>query len=140
MARLELTADVLVVRLAWWEKAVTRRGSLRVPLGAVAEVSVQDDWWRAVRGTVVRGLKVPGALCLGEWRHGDSRDFLAVAPRRGPVVRIELRPPAPFSRIAVTVPQASQVWREAASRTGASRSGDASGVRPLSAPGPSSRP
>ncbi|KIZ17773.1 hypothetical protein [Streptomyces natalensis] len=139
MARLELAADVLVVRLAWWERVVARRGSLRVPLGAVAEVSVQEDWWRAVRGTRVRGLKVPGSLCLGEWRHRDGRDFLALAPRRGPVVRIELRPTAPFSRIAVTVSQASQVWREAASRTGATGTG-ASDVRPLSASGPSSRP
>ncbi|MBD0693950.1 hypothetical protein [Streptomyces sp. CBMA123] len=101
MARLLVDGDDLVVRLTWWERIVTRRREVRAPLEAVTAVEVQPDRWRALRGIRISGLAVPGALCLGVWRHKDGRDFVALRGHRHPVLRVELRPPAPFAGIAV---------------------------------------
>ncbi|MFD7443871.1 hypothetical protein [Streptomyces sp. NPDC059909] len=109
MAQLVADGDELVVRLAWWEKIVARRSSLRVPLVTVGSVAVQPDWWRALRGSRARGLSVPGGLCLGVWSHHDTQDFVAVRPRRGAVVCVALYRGAPFARISVSAPQAQRV-------------------------------
>ncbi|MFD8545346.1 hypothetical protein [Streptomyces sp. NPDC059649] len=135
MARLDVEGDALVVRPAWWEKIAVRRAAVTVPLQAVTGVSVQEDWWRALRGSPVRGrsFSVPEYRCLGVWQHRDGQDFVAIAPRRGPVVQVDLHSPsdprsparpgpsphpgpspqqpaaAAFARIAVTTPQAQDV-------------------------------
>ncbi|MGC3003645.1 hypothetical protein ACPF8X_36050, partial [Streptomyces sp. G35A] len=52
----------------------------------------------------------PGRWCVGERVHPFGRDFVAV--RAGvPVVVVDLRPPAPFSRLAVSVPDAGKTAR-----------------------------
>ncbi|MEU3987856.1 hypothetical protein AB0F24_05580 [Streptomyces platensis] len=110
MARLTVNGDELVMGLAWWEKLIVRHGDVRVPLAAVERVSVQPDWWRALRGIRVRtrALAVPGALCLGVWRHGTGQDFLALRrPRRSLTVVVDLRPAAPYARVAVSCPPGS---------------------------------
>ncbi|MFH9347677.1 hypothetical protein [Kitasatospora sp. NPDC017646] len=101
MARLLVDGDDLVVRLAWWERIVTRRREVRVPLDTVTTVEVQSDRWRALRGVRDGGLAVPGALCLGVWRHKDGRDFVALRGHAHAVLRVGLRPPAPFAGLAV---------------------------------------
>lgn len=114
VARLMVDGDDLVLRLAWWEKAIARRGDVRMPLAAVERTGIEPDWWRAVRGIRVRtrALVVPGMLCLGVWRHGGDQDFLALRrPRRAPTVVVDLhdlRTAAPYARVAVTCPHASQ--------------------------------
>ncbi|MFD5394304.1 hypothetical protein ACFWJW_08745 [Streptomyces sp. NPDC127097] len=111
MARLLVDGDDLVMGLAWWEKLIARHGDVRVPLAAVEQVSIQPDWWRALRGIRVRtrALAVPGALCVGVWRHGEGQDFLALRrPRRSPTVVVDLRTEAPYARIAVSCPPGSQ--------------------------------
>lgn len=100
MARMLVEGDDLVVRLAWWEKAAVRGGDVRVPLAAVQRVTVEPDWWRALRGIHERGVCVPGALCLGRRGHQGGKDFVAVRPGR-PVVCVELWPSAPFRLLAV---------------------------------------
>lgn len=94
--------DELVVRLSWWEKAATRHGDLRVPLTAVSRVTVEPDWWRALRGVARRGLWIPGTLCVGTRGHYGGDDFVAVRPGH-PVVCVTLWPTAPFSLLAVSV-------------------------------------
>ncbi|WBP84456.1 hypothetical protein [Kitasatospora cathayae] len=101
MAALLIDGDDLVVRLAWWERVVTRRREVRVPLDAVTAVEIQPDRWRALHGVREGGLTVPGALCLGVWRHKDGRDFVALRGHRHAVLRVELRRPAPFAGLAV---------------------------------------
>ncbi|MEU6969095.1 hypothetical protein AB0A71_15385 [Kitasatospora aureofaciens] len=101
MAGLLIDGDDLVVRLAWWERIVARRREVRVPLDTVTEVDVQPDRWRALRGVRIGGLAVPGALCLGVWRHKDGRDFVALRGHRHAVLCVGLRPPAPFAGLAV---------------------------------------
>ncbi|MGW1507266.1 hypothetical protein ACWCQW_54535 [Streptomyces mirabilis] len=102
MERIFVKGDDLVVRLSWWEKAAAGRGTVRVLLAAVCRVTVEPDWWRALRGVARRGALMPGALCIGTRGHHGGKDFVAVRPGR-PVVCIELWPTAPFSLIAVSV-------------------------------------
>ncbi|MET9437131.1 hypothetical protein [Streptomyces sp. NPDC006551] len=109
MARLRVDVDELVVRLSWWEKAVARRGTIRIPLSAVAGVTLQEDWWRALRGVRERGLTIPEVVCVGVWRHAEGSDFLSVRPRHGPVVLVGLRAAAPFVQVAVTAEDADRV-------------------------------
>ncbi|MHB9856853.1 hypothetical protein [Streptomyces sp. YIM S03343] len=91
----------LVVRLAWWEKAVVRRRDLRVPLAAVRRVTLELDWWRALRGSQEQGICISGALCLGRRGHQGGKDFVVVRSGR-PVVCVELYPSASFRLLAVS--------------------------------------
>ncbi|MGA5316988.1 hypothetical protein ACPCTK_23180 [Streptomyces pseudogriseolus] len=114
MARLVVERDAdgwtVVVRLAWWEALLARRRALRVPRSWVAATGVEPDWWRAMRGTPVVGRCRPGRFCVGEREHVRGRDFVAV--RAGvPVLVLDLRPPAPFARLAVSVPDAGEAAR-----------------------------
>ncbi|MBX9392993.1 hypothetical protein K4749_05195 [Streptomyces sp. TRM72054] len=118
MARLRADGERLVVRLAWWEKAALRRRNVRVALSAVERVTVQPDWWRLLRGTRGRCLVVPGRLSLGTWRHGEGEDFLALRPEDPAVVCVDLRPPAPFTRIAVSSRHAAETASELESALG----------------------
>ena len=103
MARMFVDGDDLVLHLSWRERAAARRGDVRVPLTAVCRVTVEADWWRALRGDRERGVWIPGARCIGTRSHHAGMDFVAIGPRR-PVVCVELRPSAPFRLLAVSVP------------------------------------
>jgi hypothetical protein len=103
MAHIAVKGDRLVVRLSWWEKAAARHGDVRVPLTAVRQVTVEPDWWRALRGVARRGVWSPGTLCVGRRAHHGGEDFVVVRPGR-PVVCVALWPTAPFSLLAVSVP------------------------------------
>ncbi|WP_228044584.1 hypothetical protein [Streptomyces ferrugineus] len=102
MARILVRDDDLVVRLSWREKAAGHhRGNVRVPLSDVCRVTVEPDWWRALRGAPLHGVWIPGALCVGTRSHPGGQDFVAIHPGR-PVVCVELRPTAPFRLLAVS--------------------------------------
>ncbi|MCX4904837.1 hypothetical protein [Streptomyces sp. NBC_00878] len=114
MARMFVDGDDLVVHLTWREKAAARGGDLRVPLTAVCRVTVEPDWWRALRGAPQRGISIPGTLCIGTRSHHAGTDFVAIRSGR-PLVCVELRPSAPFRLLAVSVPtraeaQATAQW------------------------------
>lgn len=103
MARMFVEGEDLVVHLSWREMAAARRGNVRVPLAAVCRVTVEANWWRALRGGRQRGLWIPGARCIGTRSHHAGMDFVVIRPGR-PVVCVELRPGAPFRLLAVSVP------------------------------------
>ncbi|WP_328929427.1 hypothetical protein OG429_35910 [Streptomyces sp. NBC_00190] len=109
MARLCVDGDDLVVRLAWWERPAARRGDVRVPLTSLTQVEVTPDWWRALRGVRAQGTLIPGALCLGRWRHATGEDFVAIRRTHPDVVLVELSPPSPFTRITVSGPHSDRV-------------------------------
>ncbi|MFD3331929.1 hypothetical protein ACFWV1_04625 [Streptomyces sp. NPDC058700] len=103
MARLAVTTEELIVRLSWWEKLVARRGDIHLPLRAVERVEADSSWWRALRGSPGRGAWIPDVLCLGVRDVSDAKDFVALRPRQGGVVSVDLRPDtAPFARVAVS--------------------------------------
>jgi hypothetical protein len=103
MARMRTTADRFVVRPAWWEQVAVRRREVCVPLAAVRRVTVEPDWWRALRGSRQSGVQVPGVVCVGVRAHQSGRDFVVLRPGR-PVVCVELWPGAAFSLLAVSAP------------------------------------
>jgi hypothetical protein len=103
MARLVVKGEELIVRLPWSEKAAARRRDVHVPLSSVRQVTIESDWWRALRGERGRGTWIPGVLSLGTRRHPHGQDFVAVRARL-PVVCVELRRPSPYTRLAVTAP------------------------------------
>ncbi|MFM9370416.1 hypothetical protein [Streptomyces sp. Da 82-17] len=111
MARLVVRKGELIVRLSWWEKLAARRGDVHVPVEAVEQVTTDPSWWRVVRGTQGRGTWIPDLLSIGVRDvSDDARDFIALRPRSGPVICVDLRPgAAPFARLAVTdrVPDAT---------------------------------
>ena len=103
MSTISVEDDQLVVRLSRWGQLAALRGPVRVPLSEVRSVAVEPDPWSALRGIRSPGTGWPGAIAYGTWRMtGEGSDFNAVRGR-GPAVRVDLAPGAPFSRLLVTV-------------------------------------
>jgi hypothetical protein len=110
VARLVVDGEDVVLRLALSERLLARRREVRLPLTAVRAVSVEPDWWRGLRGLPRSARWRPDRFCLGEWRHAEGRDFVAVRAH-GPVVLVELWPSAPFDRLAVSTADPEGVVR-----------------------------
>ncbi|MEV6654541.1 hypothetical protein [Streptomyces sp. NPDC051219] len=110
MARVAVQGTDIVVRLSWWEMVAARRREVRVPVSALREVHVEPDWWRALRGVCAKGAWIPARFCVGTRHLRDRIDFAAVRPD-GPVLCVDLRRSAPFSRLAVSVPDPQEAMR-----------------------------
>jgi hypothetical protein len=104
MARMFVDGDDMVLHLSLREHVAARHGDVRVPLAALCRVTVEPDWWRALRGEPGRGVWVPGVQCIGICRHQAGKDFVAIRPGGRPVVCVELRPSESFSLLAVSAP------------------------------------
>ncbi|MFJ7947791.1 hypothetical protein ACIQ6K_29690 [Streptomyces sp. NPDC096354] len=110
MARVEVEGTDIVVRLSWWEKIATRHSEVRVPGSALRRLYLEPDWWRALRGRRGRGTWIPGQLCAGIRLLQKGQDFALV--RAGePVLCVELRRGAPFSRLAISVADPERAMR-----------------------------
>jgi hypothetical protein len=106
VAALEVHRDDLVVTLSAWERVAAMRREVRVPLADVRSICADPDPWSALRGVRAPGTGIPGVLAYGVRRlTGAAPDFAAVHGR-GPAVRVDLAPEAPFSRLVVTVDDA----------------------------------
>jgi hypothetical protein len=106
VATLQVQRDQLVVRLSPVEQLAAFRREVRVPLSSLQAVAADPDPWSALRGIRAPGTGIPGVVAYGVRRMtGSAPDFAAVHGR-GPAVRVELGPEAPFSRLVVTVPDA----------------------------------
>lgn len=110
MARVVVEGTDIVVRLSWLEKVAARRREVRVPVSALRQVHVEPDWWRALRGVPGKGIWIPAQLCVGTRRLQEGNDFAAVRAD-GPVLCVELRRSAPFSRLAISVPDPEEPMR-----------------------------
>ncbi|GAB2988888.1 hypothetical protein GCM10023080_063250 [Streptomyces pseudoechinosporeus] len=108
MARLVVAGEDVVVRPTGRERLLALRQEVRVPLTAVKDVRIEQDWWRALHGRRRHGRWSPGRYCLGEWQHAQGRDYVAVRAN-SPVVLVDLRPSAPYARLAVSVPDPEPV-------------------------------
>jgi hypothetical protein len=103
MPELIVDGDELVVRLSGWERAAAFYGDVRVPLACVRELFVEPKPWAALRGIRAPGTGFPGVIAYGVRRlTGERPDFAALLGRR-PAVRVELAPPAAFSRLLISV-------------------------------------
>jgi hypothetical protein len=104
MAMLEVQRDELVVRLSPLEQLAALRHEVRVPLASLEAVAAVQDPWICLRGMRAPGTGIPGVVAYGVRRMtGHAPDFAAVHGR-GPAVRVELAPWAPFARLLITVP------------------------------------
>jgi hypothetical protein len=119
MARVVVEGTDIVVRLSWWEKAMTCHRDVRVPVTKLRSPRVEPDWWRALRGERGRGTWIPGRLYAGvrplRLYSGvrpleEGRDFVSIREGR-PVLCVELRRGAPYSRLAVSVPDPEEAMR-----------------------------
>ncbi|MGW2088541.1 hypothetical protein [Streptomyces sp. NPDC001880] len=110
MARVVIKSAEIVVRLSWLEKAAARHRNVRVPVSALRQIHVEPDWWRALRGEHDRGTCIPGQLCAGVRQLQEGQDFTWVRANT-PVLCMELRRSAPFSRLAVSVPDPEEALR-----------------------------
>jgi hypothetical protein len=103
VAQLQLHQDQLVVRLTALEQLAAMRREVRVPLGSVVRICADSDPWSSLRGVRSPGTGIPGVVAYGVRRlTGGAPDFAAIHGR-GPAVRVELAPDAPFGRLVVTV-------------------------------------
>jgi hypothetical protein len=103
VAVLAVYRDSLVVKLSLWERVAAFRGDVTVPLSAVSSIAVEDRPWDALRGFRAPGTGVPGVIAYGtRLVTGGAPDFAALHGR-GPAVRVELAPGAPFGRLLITV-------------------------------------
>jgi hypothetical protein len=108
VASLEVQSGELIVRLSGVERAAAMRRDVRVPLSLVTGICAEPDPWGALRGIRAPGTGIPGVAAYGVRRvTGGAPDFAAVHGR-GPAVRVDLAPGAPFGRLVVTVEDAQQ--------------------------------
>jgi hypothetical protein len=104
MARITIDGDELVVTPSLRERRLIGSRQVRLPLAAVMSAEVQEDPWRCLRGKREHGLAVPEFAWVGVWEHPLGRDLVAVRPKKGPCVQVELLPSAEYVRVALTVP------------------------------------
>jgi tetratricopeptide (TPR) repeat protein len=81
-------------------------GSLRVPLGAIAEVAVVEQAWHVVAGVDTRPPRKDEARTMIVTRvkgPPEAREFVAVYGVWRPAVMVLLDEPSPLSSIVVTV-------------------------------------
>lgn len=110
MARVVVEGTEIVVRLSWREKVAARHRDVRVPVSTLRQLYIEPDWWRALRGECDRGTCIPDRLCAGVRHLQEGQDFTLV--RVGsPVLCVELRQGAPFSRLAISVPDPDEGMR-----------------------------
>ncbi len=103
MAALAVDRASLVIELSFVEKLAAFRGDVRVPLAAVSAIALEEHPWDSLRGFRAPGTGLPGVLAYGtRLVTGGAPDFAALHGR-GPAVRIDLGPGAPFGRLLITV-------------------------------------
>lgn len=82
MARIEVHADRVVIRLTAPEKAVAlRKRDIVLDRTAIRSAVITEDPWVWIRGIRSPGAALPRGLAYGTWRTRGGRDF--VLARRG---------------------------------------------------------
>lgn len=100
MARLEIDANDLVLRLTLLERAASLLGDVRVPMSDVESVDEVEDPWDHVRGVRV-GLGLPWVALVGTMVRRGPNDVVAIRGVR-PAVVVTMRPGARYGRWIVT--------------------------------------
>ena len=109
MAHLDVTPDLVRVRLGRWERLVGLHGDVAIPRDRftpelLAELAVADPM-KALEGIRAPGYGLPGHGAVGTWRGKGWKDFVAAYAGR-PGVVIDLDPDrvdGEFRRLVVSV-------------------------------------
>lgn len=87
MARVEVFADRMVIKLSTPERALAmRRQELVLSRDAMTSAVITDDPWVWLRGVRSPGAHLPTKLAIGTWRGLDSKDFALIKAGRPAVV------------------------------------------------------
>lgn len=124
MARIEVHADRVVIRLTRAEKTVAlRRKDVVLERSAIRSAIITEDPWVWIRGLRSPGSALPGGLAYGTWRTRTGRDFvLARRGREAVVIDLEVPEGADegrgwigefdsFSRVIVSTTHAAELVR-----------------------------
>jgi len=90
MAKVELDAHGLRVRMGPWERLGAFHADVDVPVRCLVGAAVVADVWPQLRGVRAPGTGLPGVIMLGTTRHDGVKDFCVVR-RHGPGLVVELR-------------------------------------------------
>lgn len=87
MARIEVFADRVVIKLSTSERALAvRKRDIVLNREAISSALITDDPWVWLRGIRAPGTHLPTKLALGTWRGQGSKDFALIRSGRSAVV------------------------------------------------------
>lgn len=122
MARIEVHADRIVIRLTAAEQAMAlRRRDLVLDRSAISSAVITADPWVWIRGVRAPGARIPGRFAIGTWRNRAGNDFvIARSGRQAVVLDFDLSAAAPaeggwgeefdrFSRVIVSSRHAAEL-------------------------------
>lgn len=124
MARIEVHADRVVIRLTASEKALSfRRHDVVIDRSAITSALISDDPWIWIRGVRSPGTHLPGRMAIGTWRNLAGKDFVLARAGRDAIV-IDIDVPtgveedgawvnefSGFSRVIVSTTHAAELIR-----------------------------
>lgn len=124
MARIEVHADRVVLRLTPSEKALSmRRHDVTIDRAAITSALITDDPWIWIRGVRTAGSHLPGRMAFGSWRNLAGKDFVLARSGREAIV-IDIDVPveldedgtwvneySAFSRVIVSTTHAAELIR-----------------------------
>lgn len=87
MARVEVFADRVVIKLTTTERALAlRRRDVVLTRDAITSALITDDPWVWLRGVRSPGTYLPTKLAMGTWRGLGGKDFALIRSGRPAVV------------------------------------------------------
>lgn len=87
MARLEVFADRVVIKLSAPERALAlRKRDVVLSRDAITSALITDDPWVWLRGVRSPGTSIPSKMALGTWRGFGGSDFAVIKSGRPAVV------------------------------------------------------
>ena len=91
MAQIEVTNEVVRVRLGSWERVGALHGDLTFPRSSVIAADAVPDVLDQVRGIRAPGFGWPSHALVGTWRGRGYRDFVCAyrSQRQGVVVQLK---------------------------------------------------
>ncbi len=104
---LELTGDLLRVRLGLLDRFCCLHGDLLLPTASIAGVAVASRTAVPRSGLRLPGTSVPGVIRAGSFGRGPRRDFWDVRRAESYLV-VVLHPGGPYRRVVLEVPDPTE--------------------------------
>ncbi|MET0739953.1 MAG: hypothetical protein ABWZ26_00170 [Candidatus Nanopelagicales bacterium] len=108
MASIEVTNEVVRVRLSSWERFGALHGDLTFPRSSVVAADAVPDIVDQVRGVRAPGFGWPSHALVGTWRGRGYRDFVSVYRAQPQGVVVQLKAEA-FDRLLLSCPEPKSV-------------------------------